>query len=99
MPRSAPRQRGRAVLQYENQFAYWKHDRLVLLRPGLAPEQFRVRTGRPGRDAFEMAPIELEPSLVREALAHTTLPTWLYRERRYTWPDQSADTARAEVRP
>ncbi len=75
---------GRALLQYETHFGYWKNDDLVILRPGLAPAQFRVETTKlTGRDRFQLQPAAADPQLVEEALAHSLLPGHLYHERLY----------------
>jgi hypothetical protein len=75
---------GRALLQYETHFGYWKNDDLVILRPGLAPAQFEVETTeRTGRDRFQLKATSADPHLVEEALAHSLLPGHLYQERLY----------------
>lgn len=79
---------GRALLQYETHFGYWKDDDLIVLRPGLPPAQFSVgTTDQPGRNRFQLEPEAPEPALVEEALAHSLLPGHLYRERLYHLPD------------
>ncbi len=76
--------RGRALLQYETHFGYWKDDEMVILRPGLPAAQFFVETVHSaGRTDFRLRGHPLDPDLVREALAHSLLPRQLYRERRY----------------
>ncbi len=78
---------GRALLQYETHFGYWKGDALVVLRPDLPPSQFIVEmTDRPGRDRFQLHPAPPEAALVEEALAHSLLPGHLYRDRIYRLP-------------
>jgi phosphoglycerol transferase MdoB-like AlkP superfamily enzyme len=75
---------GRALLQYETHFGYWKNDDIVILRPGLAPAQFQVETTeQTGRDRFQLKPAPADPQLVEEALAHSLLPGHLYQERLY----------------
>ncbi|AOS44130.1 Lipoteichoic acid synthase 2 [Lacunisphaera limnophila] len=76
--------RGRALLQYETHFGYWKDEDIVILRPGLAPAQFRVETTeQTGRDRFQLKAETADPALVEEALAHSLLPGHLYGERLY----------------
>jgi phosphoglycerol transferase MdoB-like AlkP superfamily enzyme len=78
------RNHGRALLQYETHFGYWKDDDLVILRPGLAPAQFIVETTeQTGRDRFILKAAATDPQLVEEALAHSLLPGHLYQERLY----------------
>ncbi len=75
---------GRALLQYETHFGYWKDREIVILRPDLAPAQFRVAMTREvGRDRFQLTPEPADPKLVEEALAHSLLPGHLYQERLY----------------
>lgn len=75
---------GRALLQYETHFGYWKNEDLVILRPGLAPAQFQVETTQQtGRDHFQLQSEPADPRLVEEALAHSLLPGHLYHERLY----------------
>ncbi len=79
---------GRALLQYETHFGYWKNDDLVVLRPDLPPAQFTVKTtDQPGRNRFQLEPTPSDTALVEEALAHSLLPGHLYRERLYHLPD------------
>lgn len=75
---------GRALLQYETHFGYWKNDNLVILRPRLAPAQFQVEiTKQTGRNRFQLKAAVADPQLVEEALAHSLLPGHLYHERIY----------------
>jgi phosphoglycerol transferase MdoB-like AlkP superfamily enzyme len=75
---------GRALLQYETHFGYWKNNDLVILRPGLAPAQFHVETTeQTGRERFQLNVEAADPILVEEALAHSLLPGHLYHERLY----------------
>lgn len=79
---------GRALLQYENHFGYWKDDGLVVLRPGLPPAQFTVETThQTGRNRFQLHPVPPDAALIEEALAHSLLPGHLYRERLYGLPE------------
>ncbi len=84
-PASEPFNRdGRALLQYETHFGYWKGKDMVILRPGMPAAQFEVETTpASGRDRFQMTMEEADPALVEEALAHSLLPSHLYRERLY----------------
>ncbi len=85
---SAAGRDGRALLQYETHFGYWRNDDLVVLRPGLEAAQFRVETtDRPGRDRYQLEPTSTDAALAEEALAHSLLPGHLYRERLYHLPE------------
>lgn len=79
---------GRALLQYETHFGYWKGNDLLILRPNLPAAQFTVKTtSQTGRDRFQMEPKPTDPALAEEALAHSLLPSLLYRERLYQAKD------------
>ncbi len=81
-------EQGRALLQYETHFGYWKGNNMVILRPGMPAAQFEVKsTTTPGRDRFQLEPKAEDPALVEEALAHSLLPSYLYRERLYQAKD------------
>ncbi len=71
---------GRALLQFENYFAWLDEEGATILRPNQAPLQggyhaargrLDIGTGTPGQER------------VRAAMAHVMLPSLLYRERRY----------------
>ncbi|MFA5633149.1 MAG: LTA synthase family protein [Porticoccaceae bacterium] len=74
---------GRALMQFEDHFALMKDDRVTILRPGKP-----ALAGHYDFDArrLEMAE-EAGPADVQEALAHSLLPSWLYREQRYRLPE------------
>jgi len=84
-PESEPFNRdGRALVQYETHFGYWRGNDMVILRPGMPAAQFEVTsTAQSGRDRFQLTKEVADPALVEEALAHSLLPSHLYRERLY----------------
>lgn len=72
---------GRAMMQYEQNFAWMEGNKIVVLRPEKAPtfgeyqrDAKRIESSEPPADAT---------SLTKRALAHVSLPAWLYREQRY----------------
>lgn len=83
---------GRAMLQYNEHFAWLEGERAVVLRPGKPPAH--ARYDFPGRrlDTVE-APADAA-ALEKRALAHSLLPAWLYREQRYRLPDEVASGRR-----
>ena len=70
---------GRAIMQYENNHAYLKGDRVVIHEPHKAPHHFRYAEGR-------LQPVPADDTLAREALAHILWPALAYRERQYRLP-------------
>jgi phosphoglycerol transferase MdoB-like AlkP superfamily enzyme len=67
---------GRAMMQYGQNQAFMRGQDVVVLQPELEPQQFLYENKK-------MLPKQLDPSLVRSALAHALLPSWLYKERLY----------------
>lgn len=77
---------GRAMMQYEQNYAWMEGDQVVVLRPEKAPAHARYdRTSKHLRDV-DAPPVNGE-ALARRALAHALLPAWLYREQRYQLPE------------
>ena len=70
---------GRALLQYYNVNGFLSGDRVVIHQPYEPAQQFRVVDQR-------LQPMELDPELERDALAHVLLPWMLYAEQRYRLP-------------
>lgn len=75
---------GRALLQYETHFGYWRGSTVVILRPELSPVQFGIQQAQPsGASSFVLKPEPVNADFVEEALAHSLLPSMLYRSRQY----------------
>jgi phosphoglycerol transferase MdoB-like AlkP superfamily enzyme len=74
---------GRAVLQYYDNHGLLVGDRLVVHAGSLPARCFRYSAGR-------LTPGELDPELVRDALAHALLPDLLYAQERYRLPVATA---------
>jgi len=76
---------GRAMMQYEQNYAWMEGEQVVVLRPGKAPAHARYdRGGKHLRDVS--APPANGDAMAKRALAHVLLPAWLYREQRYRIP-------------
>lgn len=82
---------GRAMMQYEQHYAWMEGERVVILRPERKPEHgsYDRRNKR-----FVLAP-QVDSNAdaqahrrEQRALAHALLPAWLYREQRYRLPGQ-----------
>ncbi|MDR0544065.1 MAG: LTA synthase family protein [Odoribacteraceae bacterium] len=74
LPDSVP---GRAIMQFMETHAFRVEDRLVILQPDMPPLQFRVANDT------TFIPAPLDPSLVRDALAHALAPELLYKNKLY----------------
>jgi len=72
---------GRAMMQYEQNYAWMEGQSMVVLRPNKA-----ATFGHYNRQAkkVEIVASPLDgPATEKRALAHVMLPAWLYREERY----------------
>jgi phosphoglycerol transferase MdoB-like AlkP superfamily enzyme len=76
---------GRAMMQYEQHYAWMEGDQVVVLRPDKAPTHGRYDRAKK-RLAIALTPPPGAGVLERRALAHALLPAWLYREQRYRLP-------------
>jgi phosphoglycerol transferase MdoB-like AlkP superfamily enzyme len=72
---------GRALMQYEENHAYWSGTRVVIHQPHKPAQQFRT-------DGVQLVPMELDVDFARTALAHALWASWAYREQRYGLPPQ-----------
>ena len=69
----------RAMMQFDQNFAWLERDRLTVLLPGGGSRQFSF-----DRKTKALAPAATtDPEAVRQALANVLMPAWLYREQRY----------------
>ena len=73
-------QAGRAMMQFNNNYGYLQGESLVVLEPGKPARTFKYT--RPST----YDPVESDPVLEKEALAHVLWPSWAYRELRYALP-------------
>ena len=67
---------GHAVLQFNDNAAYWVGERVAILLPNLPVRQFQVR-------GETLVPVESDPDFARDALAQTLLPIQAYRGNWY----------------
>jgi hypothetical protein len=76
---------GRAMMQYEQHYAWMEGQQVVVLRPGKSPAHGQYD---PARKHLETAAAPADAKgLEQRALAHSLLGAWLYREQRYRLPD------------
>ena len=74
---------GRALIQFDNYFAWLEGDAATILRPGQAPllGRYNATSG-----ALALAADSPGAAQVNTAMAHVLLPSLLYREQRYRLP-------------
>ncbi|WBS00036.1 LTA synthase family protein [Pseudoduganella sp. SL102] len=75
---------GRAMLQFDNYFAWLEGDSATILRPQQAPLAGRYD---PASGALTLDRKPPAAALVERAMAHVMLPSLLYREQRYRVPE------------
>jgi phosphoglycerol transferase MdoB-like AlkP superfamily enzyme len=80
-PESMP---GRAMMQYEQNYAWMEGEKAVVLRPDKAPTH--AVYDRVAKELKPQAPAA-DAAMERRALAHVLLPSILYREQDYHLPD------------
>ncbi len=69
----------RAMMQFDQNFAWLERDLLTVLLPDGGSRQFAF-----DRKTLALAPATTQdPEAVRQALANVLMPAWLYREQRY----------------
>eukprot|EP01114_Cavostelium_apophysatum_P010772 TRINITY_DN2488_c0_g1_i1.p2 TRINITY_DN2488_c0_g1~~TRINITY_DN2488_c0_g1_i1.p2 ORF type:complete len:685 (-),score=102.98 TRINITY_DN2488_c0_g1_i1:574-2628(-) len=71
---------GRALIQFDNYFAWLEGSRATILRPGQAPLLGRYDAASGVLDPNAGIPSQAQ---VEQAMAHVMLPSLLYREQRY----------------
>ncbi|MGI4843704.1 MAG: LTA synthase family protein [Janthinobacterium lividum] len=71
---------GRALIQFNNYFAWLDDSSATILRPGQAPLMGRYDGGTGVLEVSTDAPLQEQ---VTKAMAHVMLPSLLYREQRY----------------
>jgi phosphoglycerol transferase MdoB-like AlkP superfamily enzyme len=77
---------GRAMMQYEQNYAWMEGEQVVVLRPEKTPAHARYDRASKHLQSVDTVPANSEV-LARRALAHALLPAWLYREQRYQLPE------------
>lgn len=69
----------RAMMQFDQNFAWLERDRLTVLLPDGSSRQFTY-----DRRTKQLEPMPtIDPEASRQALANVLMPAWLYREERY----------------
>lgn len=71
---------GRAMLQFDNYFAWLEGSNATILRPGQAP---LLGQYDPAKGELVLGAATPSPAQVETAMAHVILPSLLYREQRY----------------
>jgi phosphoglycerol transferase MdoB-like AlkP superfamily enzyme len=77
---------GRAMMQFDNYFAWLEGGAATILRPGKAPLLASYDAASGTLDTKAGTPDEQQ---VARAMAHVMLPSLLYREQRYRLPDKN----------
>ncbi len=73
---------GRAIMQFHDNNAFRVGNQVVILQPNKEPLQFELKNDT------VMIPVKLNPELARDALAHVTAASYLYKERKYRLKSQ-----------
>lgn len=68
---------GRAIMQFHNNNAFRVGNEVVILQPNKEPLQFKMKNDT------VLIPIKLNPEMAKDALAHITAASYLYKERKY----------------
>lgn len=85
--RENPALPGRAMMQFEQHYAWMEGGDVTVLRPGRPPT---AATYDFGSKELQLAAEAVAEPKARRALAHALLPTWLYREQKYHLPDRES---------
>lgn len=68
---------GRAIMQFNDNQAYMKGNQVVILQPQKSPKTFLY-------DNSTLLPSDkVDPDIIKQAIAHPLLGTWLYNEKKY----------------
>lgn len=73
---------GRSIMQFHNNNAFRVGNQVVIMQPDKEPLQFELKNDT------VMVPVKLDPELARDALAHVTAASYLYKERKYKLKSQ-----------
>ena len=68
---------GRAIMQFHDTNAFRVGNQVVILQPNKKPIQFELKNDT------VFIPVKLNPELAKDALAHITTASYLYKERKY----------------
>ncbi|MDX5363854.1 MAG: LTA synthase family protein [Pseudazoarcus pumilus] len=78
---------GRAMMQYEQNYGFMEGHDLVVLRA--AKEPVLATYDPTAKQLGEDRTLSADDPRARRALAHSLLPSWLYREQAYHLPDEN----------
>ena len=84
----APGDPGRALMQFDNNFALLRGDRMVVLQPEKAPEGFTYH-----KESQQISPSALDADLAKQALAYSLWGHLAYNQRLYRLPDNQVTVA------
>ncbi len=73
-----PGTKGRAIMQFHDTNAFRVEDQVVIMQPNKKPLQFKIEN-----DSL-LTPVKLDEELAKDALAHVTATSNLYKEKKYT---------------
>jgi len=73
-----PETKGRSIMQFHDTNAFRVEDQVVILQPHKKPLQFKIENDT------VLTPVKLEEELARDALAHVTAASNLYKQKKYT---------------
>jgi phosphoglycerol transferase MdoB-like AlkP superfamily enzyme len=68
---------GRAIMQFHDINAFRVGNQVVVMQPNREPLQFELKNDT------VLDPVKLNPELAKDALAHVTAASFLYKERKY----------------
>ncbi|OCB73091.1 Phosphoglycerol transferase MdoB [Flavobacterium glycines] len=73
---------GRAIMQFHDNNAFRIENQVVVLQPNKEPLQFEMKNDT------VLIPVKLNPEMAKDALAHITTASYLYKERKYRMKGQ-----------
>jgi len=71
---------GRAVMQYNNNNAYWVGDEVIIHQPHKPAQQYKFDNG-------QLVAMSLVPEFRQDALAHILFPSVVYKQNSYRLPE------------
>jgi phosphoglycerol transferase MdoB-like AlkP superfamily enzyme len=73
---------GRAIMQFHNNNAFRVGNQVVILQPNKEPLQFEMKNDT------VLIPVKVNTEMAKDALAHVTTASYLYKERKYRMKGQ-----------
>jgi len=68
---------GRAIMQFHDNNAFRIENQVLIMQPNKEPLQFEMKNDT------VLIPVKLNPEMAKDALAHVTTASYLYKERKY----------------